>query len=196
MEVTKRFFAFWLRFLLALVLIAGIAVLTFFTASDYSNLRVVVSDGLEARAEAVLMQTSAEEREELNKFFSTDFLVKDALLQQSEYSEYVVSAFEHTVDVEKCFAWPWQNETVVRIVERIPVIDGQIRDEYKTEEQKKKGEKVSPPAWKAGRYNVTMKRIDGHWMIDKMILIQEVANAEATPTVMPEESSTPTASAS
>ena len=198
LEAAWRFFAFWLKFLVAIVVVAALGVVAFLVAADYANIWAVASDGMEARAGVILTEEQAQvrttEREELEKFFTVNFLLHDPLLKETEYVKYHVTGFEHQVDVESCFVWPWEDEKVVFLTERVPVIEGQILSEYKTEEQKEKNVKVPPPEWRAGRYAVTVKRVGGHWYIDNMKLVKTVPNVEAKPsaTVNPSDTALPT----
>lgn len=196
LEFAKKMLAFWLRLLLGLALLVTVCILAFSMASDYANIRIVVSDGLEARAGVILMQNE-EDREELAKFFSPDFLAKDsAVAGESPYVQYLVRSFEHEVIVENCFAWPWDNKTVVKLIERVPKIEGEMLSEYKTEEQRKQTKKIPPVDWPyAGEYHVTLTRADGLWVIDDMTLLKTVPNAEPTPLAQPSISASPSASA-
>lgn len=176
-----RFTWYVVRKVLLVLLLFAALLATFFIAMDTANVYVVVTDGLKARADAILMQ---ENTDELSSYFETAFLDSDLQLQDQTYQNYNVSDFIYHLDVESLWCQPWKGVAKVTVVESIPEIDGGIKNVAEGEMQ----EDTALPAWTRGRYVLTCYKQDNRWLVSSMEL---VAVLEPEPTPSPDPTDTP-----
>ena len=121
----RRFIWYIARLMIVICVLAGMLVCGFFMAMNISNIYVVLNDGLEKRVDVILTRQQAEE---LNKYFSPEFLLADpaldgALTGTSAYVDYNITSFEHDLNIEKLWAWPWDDYANCTVVERVPYSD-------------------------------------------------------------------------
>ncbi|MCQ2436880.1 MAG: hypothetical protein MJ099_00605 [Clostridia bacterium] len=151
------------RLIIACILI-GMLICAFFMGLNLANVYTVLDEGLEKRADVILTRDDAEE---LNKYFTYDFLNADVALSgafdgTSVYADYRISDFEYELKIEKMWSWPWDNYATCTVVERIPVINGSVVSSRASEVPKE------IPKWQGGRYNLTLVRDGTKWKIGGM----------------------------
>lgn len=154
--------------LLIVCILSGMLVCGFFMALNMANIYVILDEGLEKRVEVILTR---EEAEELNKYFHYDFLNADPALAgafdgTSAYDDYNVTAFDYEMNIEKLWAWPWDQYATCTVTEQVSGITGKVISSRASE--------VSPeiPDWQGGRYNLTLVKENGLW---KVIGMQQTA---------------------
>lgn len=154
--------------LLIVCILSGMLVCGFFMALNMANIYVILDEGLEKRVEVILTR---EEAEELNKYFHYDFLNADPALAgafdgTSVYDDYNVTAFDYEMNIEKLWAWPWDQYATCTVTEQVSGITGKVISSRASE--------VSPeiPDWQGGRYNLTLVKENGLW---KVIGMQQTA---------------------
>ncbi|MBQ8506136.1 MAG: hypothetical protein IJ466_01705 [Clostridia bacterium] len=165
--------------LILLCILLGMLVCTFYMCLNTANIYVILSDGLEKRAEVILTQ---EDAEKLNFYFHADFLSTDPALEgafdgTSVYDDYTITDFEYELKVEKLWAWPWDSHATCTVVERVPEITGDVISSRKSE--------ASPtvPSWQGGRYDITLVKVNGSWKIIGMqqtTVLMEAVNSAGT----------------
>lgn len=166
--------------LVLVCVLCGMLVCGFYMCLNTANIYVILSDGLEKRAEVILTR---QEAEKLNYYFHADFLSTDPALEgafdgSSVYDDYTISDFEYELKIERLWAWPWDSHAACTVVERIPSITGSVISSRKSE--------ASPtvPSWQGGRYDITLVKDDGAWKIIGMqqtTVLMEVASTTAAP---------------
>ena len=93
----------------------------------------------------------------------------------SPYKDYEIRGFDHRVRMVSVWSWPWENIARAEVIERIPAIDGTIRSSRREAALEAGGQaRLSPPAWAASRYRVTLTRTAGRWMISNLQLIEQI----------------------
>jgi len=165
--------------LIMLCIILGMLVCAFYMCLNTANIYVILSDGLEKRAEVILTQ---EDAEKLNFYFHADFLSTDPALEgafdgTSVYDDYSITGFEYELKIEKLWAWPWNSYATATVVERVPEISGDVIASRKSE--------ASPtiPSWQGGRYDITLVKLGGSWKIIGMqqtTVLMEAVNTPAS----------------
>nr|WP_122012012.1 hypothetical protein [Maliibacterium massiliense] len=191
MKTLLRLLLFWIKLLAAVMVIAAIAGSAFFIAMDMTNLWILSTDGMQARAEAILYKDEYDTTE-LQKYFTSDYLDRDAMLLNNPYSDYAISKWDLKVDQQWLWCWPWQNEVNVTIKQRMTTLEGELREEFLTDDQKQSEEEFPPPAWQSARYKLVCKRIDGRWKISDIIFLEAIADPQ--PSVSPTPSASPSQS--
>lgn len=165
--------------LIWICIIGGMLVCGFYMCLNTANIYVILTDGLEKRADVILTQ---EDAEKLNFYFHADFLSTDPALEgafdgTSVYDDYTVTGFEYDLKIEKLWAWPWDNFANCTVVERVPSIKGSVISSRRSE--------ASPtiPSWQGGRYDITLVKENGEWKIIGMqqttVLMEAVNSSSA-----------------
>lgn len=147
--------------LILVCVVAGLLVIGFNMCLNTANIYIIVTDGMQKRAEVMLTR---EDSEKLNFFFDPQFLANDKALEgtfdgSSVYGDYRISDFDYELTIEKLWAWPWDAYATCTVVERIPSITGTVISSRRSELP----EEV--PAWQGGRYDITLVRNEGEWKI-------------------------------
>ena len=163
--------------LLLVCIVCGMLVCGFYMCLNTSNIYVVLSDGLERRAQVILTK---EDAETLNFYFHADFLSTDPALEgafdgTSMYDNYSITDFEYDLKIEKLWAWPWDNFATCTVVERVPEITASVLSSRRSENLPAK------PTWQGGRYDITLIKDNGQWKIIGMqqtTVLMEAVNSD------------------
>lgn len=181
----------WYVVKICAIALAAFAVLavTFFVAMDSANVYVVVTDGMKARAAAVLTPSA---EVDLSKYFAQSYL-KNEKLDTTAYSQYVITDFNYKMTVESLWCKPWENTATITVVENIP----EFRFTASSSATDTDAEKVTEPTWPKTRYQIQCLKVDGAW---RMTDIKQVETLLPDPTRTPQPSiyvtATPLATAS
>ena len=177
MRVLKRLLNFIASRMLLLTVVFALLVIAFYLAMNTANIWVLIGDGLDARAGAVLMGTGAED---LTLFFRQEYLSQDPVLQvglsdTSPYRDYEIRGYDHRVQMISVWSWPWEDVARAEVIESIPSIDGTIRASQREAALAEGGEaRLSPPGWTTSRYLVTLVRTAGRWRISNLQLLERL----------------------
>ena len=177
MKYIRRFAGFVASRLLILTICLAILACAFYMCMNTANVYIVLDDGLEKRVSVILTR---EDAPELNKYFHADFLAVDPALNaafdgSSPYVDYTITGFEHKLEIESLWAWPWDDYATCTVVERVPVITGKPLSNRRSEVP------ANPPDWQGGRYEITLVRVSGRWKIAGMRQTSIIVEAAATP---------------
>lgn len=156
--------------------VLGLMVTVFYYSMNASNIYVVLKDGMARRAQVIMM---GENTETLKNFFSDTYLQSgqdldmiNAVNGNSIYRYfYDITGFDHRVDLKWVWNWPWKDTAVATIVERIPAIDGKLKQDKRLEAAGRDDTPASP-AWNSVKYEVTLKRKNDRWMITNMKVLE------------------------
>ncbi|MDR0840836.1 MAG: hypothetical protein LBN26_05550 [Christensenellaceae bacterium] len=159
--VARKSVWYVLRTLLAIVVIIVLAFIVFVEAMYISNIYILVTEGMEARAECILQNGSTAG---LTEYFTQDFVALDHALYDGAYSEYTISNFLYKLQVQSIVALPWDNTASVRVTERMLALSGKANEGAPSEKL---------PAWVDVRYRVKLSRMQGRWYISDIILLEE-----------------------
>ncbi|MBR3382979.1 MAG: hypothetical protein IKG85_08110 [Clostridia bacterium] len=166
----RRSIWFVLRAVLIVSVVLGLAYAVFTEAMYVSNMYVVTTEGMKLRADTVLKNGS---KTELRQYFTDDFIASDALLADGAYLDYAVDSYDYRYSIKGFSVFPWATTGSFRYVERIPTITATpVSDE------------VSGPVtpWVPMYYKVNLKKVDGRWLIDSLVVLEENTPEEARPT--------------
>lgn len=150
----------------------------FYMCLNTANIYIILNDGLEKRTDVILTR---EDAEALNAYFHADFLSTDPALEgafdgTSVYDDYTITDFEYDLEIERLWAWPWDDFATCTVVERVPSITGTVISSRRSE--------ASPtvPSWQGGRYDITLVKDNGEWKIIGMqqtTVLMEAVNSDA-----------------
>ncbi len=166
----RRSIWFVLRAVLIASLLLGLAYAVFTEAMYISNMYIIVTEGMELRAETILKNGG---KSELGQHFTEGFIEMDALLNAYPYGSYQVDNFDYRYEIKGVSVLPWASSGSITYEERIPTITGSPVSEDVTEPM---------PAWESMVYRVNLKRIEGRWLIDSLTVIERDPEDEVLPT--------------
>lgn len=164
MKTILRLLFFWIKVLTVVFIIVAVAGCSFFVAMDITNLMILVKDGMNMRAN-VAFAPEDYDMDELTKFFTAEYLAGDDLLTDETYDRYEIEDYDYNTSVERIWCWPWQDEVTLVIACEQHEMDGELKDEFMTQEQIDAGEEVPAPKLENTRYRVYCERIDDKWTI-------------------------------
>ena len=170
--VARKSIWYVLRTLLVVVGVVVLALYVFIGAMHVSNIYVLVTEGMELRAEYIL---TGENFNELTEYFTEDFLANDQALYDETYGDYTVTNFIYKLDPTGIFVLPWDVVASMEVTESMLSLSGTANEGAASS---------TLPPWEAKRYSVKLRRIDGRWYISNLILVE--ANPETTPGPTPD----------
>lgn len=190
MKYLRRFLWYTASRLLVVTFCTALVLLAFFMAMNMSNIYILISDGMEARASMILTRESSID---LDNYFRDEFLAGDetlsiALSENSPWLDYSISDYDYELRVQWMWSWPWEDSATATISETITDITGKVVAE--SQSLVNDGTiSATPPAWQGGEYTVTLYRANGRWRIAGLkqtkIYIEETPVPEITPTPAP-----------
>lgn len=176
--VARKSIWYVLRTLLVIVALVVAALYVFIGAMHVSNIYILVSEGMEKRAACILEGSSVNE---LTEYFTEDFVAKDTALYDGAYSDYTITNFIYKLDVESLFVLPWDTAASMKVTERLLSLSGTPNQGMSAD--------AAVPAWDSARYSVRLRRINGRWYINDIILL--APNPAQTPKPTPNMSLLP-----
>lgn len=184
MKYSLRFVWYLLRIIIIAASAFAILAVAFFMAMDSANIFVVVTDGMKAKATAVLMPGQGAD---LAKFFSERYLAGDPAQDRSRYEDFVIKDFEYKISIESLWCNPWKDTATVTVVEFIPTIaySGTVAASEDS------GKPSAAPPWPRAKYKISCIRENDVWRIESVELVQSLPSE---PTASPEPSTYITAS--
>ena len=162
--IAKRSIWYVLRTLIITAAIVALCLGVFIEGLHISNLYILVTEGMEKRAEAILKYGQTGVDIDLTPYFSEEYLNNDHELDSGKYAGFTVASYDYRIDVE-----------AVSVDARLAAINAASDDT----------EGAAPaelPEWEAGRYQVVFKREGSRWYINSITLLQRDPETEVKPT--------------
>ncbi|MCI6966629.1 hypothetical protein MR810_05860 [bacterium] len=175
--VASRSIWYVLRTLLIITAIVALCLGVFVEGMYVSNLYILVTEGLEARAECILTDGAVLE---LTEYFTEDFVRNDNALYEGAYDAFTVSSFDYRVDVERVTVLPWNKRANMQVLTQLAAVNAAANDAESGAEL---------PEWVPARYSVALARSGSRWYITGLTLIEE--NPEMKPVPTPDYSLLP-----
>ncbi len=179
-RIARRSIWYVLRTLIIVAAIVALCFGIFVEGMHLSNLYILVTEGLEARADTIINNGDPVE---LTTYFTEEFIANDADLYSGAYEGFTVTSFDYRVDVKSFFVLPWSVRATLTIDDKLAAINA-AADEGDAQ----------PPEWTPGRYQVVFTKVGSRWYISGLVLIKE--NPESKPHATPNMSLMPTQSPS
>ncbi len=158
LNIMLKFMQYLAKKLIAIAILIWLAILVTFTAYDWANIYIVVTEGMTQRATAVL---DGQENIVLNKFFTSSYLNSDPLLNNNQYEDFIIQDYNLKLRIKWLWVWPWSDSARVVIEEEIPKIVAKPRSENQ--------EIKTPPSWQNGEKIILLQKRAGLWKIDGII---------------------------
>lgn len=174
-RAAKRGIWYFMRVILIVALIALACYGVFTTAFRAANMYILVTEGLQLRAECIVADGP---KEELKAYFTEAFLSRDTLLTDTPYDDYNITSYDYRVEVNGFSVWPWSKTASFTVTSRMSSMSGVIREDRIPENAPE--DAVYPlPEWEDGRYEVRFRLDNGRWYMYQMQLV------DAAPTPVP-----------
>ena len=186
-EIASRSIWFVARTLLIVALVAALGWYVFSVGFNASNMYILATEGMQLRTECVMQDGPMLE---LTEYFTEEFINNDELLVSGKYDDYTVSDYSYKLSVEGFNLNPWASRATLQVVERVEQLQGSINSD-RIPEDAPEGAEYPLPEWEAGRYKMTLEKVNGRWYIDELILIEAEPSMEhkRTPLITPDPSS-------
>ena len=185
--------------LLVLCLALGMMTIVFYYSMNATNVYIVLKDGMARRAQVIMMgvdmtggwdaavtgDTTAPSSfsyynaSGLDRYFSVNYLERDQQLTQARSGQsayqnyYSITGFDHRVNLDWFWCWPWEDTAQATITERIPAIDGKLKASAR-EAAAAAGISMSAPKWQTTQYSVLLSRENNQWRIRNLTAIQVI----------------------
>ena len=169
--IARRSRWYLLRTMLSVALVIVLCLGAFVTAMHISNIYILVTEGLELRAEYVL---EGGEINTLTEYFSEEFVAKDPALYDNAYGDFDVTNFIYKLEIKKLFVLPWERNATVKVYEKMLSVSASPKEGAPEDAQF--------PEWPAALYNVKLTKIDGRWYIKDMLRLMDDPQEAALPT--------------
>ncbi len=203
MKKLMRFISFILSKIIWITLIIVLCIAGFTISMNYTNLYVMINDGMKERSNVILYNGDTSV---MSKYYTSHFMETDEYLTLREiYSKYNINTYGYNLECDSLFTWPWANTATVYVNEALYSIDGSIDTSIYDRDQAMLNGTYYPPEWKNSRYKVSLVKSDGKWLIDRLEIVspydyspptqvslspEELEALRPTPTPMPSTSPT------
>lgn len=157
-----------------LIMVAGAVALClalFIEGMHVSNLYILVTEGMEARAEIIL---KSGEPLELTTYFTEEFIANDAALYGQDYEGFTVANFDYRVDIRSFFVLPWSRRATMIVDDKLAALNAAANDA--------EAASPAPPEWTPGRYQVIFTKVGSRWYVSGLVLIAKNLETVAKPT--------------
>lgn len=191
--IPRRAAWFTLRTLLVITFVVSATLFVFLEAMAASNIYILVTEGMELRANCIFDQ---KDKQEMLQYFSEGFVKNDELINDNVYEYYAISKFDYRLKIDDMNIWPWNKTATITVTERIPVILGNAKIDAPTD---------AVPEWDNAQFKVVCLKDNNRWYITKITKVKDVDKDEPratpdmsllTPTPKPTPTSTPAMTAS
>ena len=173
--IAKRSIWYVLRTLIITAAIVAMCLGVFIEGLHVSNLYILVTEGMQKRAEAILKYGKTGGHVDLTPYFTEEGINNDKELTTGEYANFTVASYDYRVDVKDIFVLPWSVRANMTVDARLAAINAASDFADSETEQ-------PLPEWEAGRYQVVFKKVGSRWYINSITLLQKDPETEVKPT--------------
>jgi len=178
--VARRSIWYILKALIITIAVLALCLGMFVTGMYVSNIYILTTEGMEKRAECILMDTSIFD---LTEYFTEDFVRSDTALYDGRYNDFTVTAFDYRLDIESFYVLPWNTSANMHVTESMASIAAQPN--MGSED----GETPALPEWVTARYIISYTRVGSRWYISGLTLLN--TNPQIAPKPTPDYSKLP-----
>lgn len=172
--IARRSLWYILRLLLVITLVVALCYFALVQAMYMSNIYIIVTEGLERRADCILGNRPSAE---LTEYFTKDWITRDEAIDGGKYDAFRVDSNDYRLTIEKMSVSPWSKEATIRVLEQVVNIQASPYND---------SNKDPLPKWEDSRMEIRLEKIDGRWYISFISVLQ--ANPEIEPGATPDYS--------
>lgn len=159
-SVARRSVWYILRTILIIFVVIVLCYGVFTEAMYASNLYIIVTVGMETRADCILMSGGTMD---LSNYFDEHWLSADTDLYAGKYDSFHVESYDYRIAIEKFVVYPWSTQAKLVVVERIPSISAEAFDANNDQ---------PVPVWESVRYEISAEKVDGKWLITGLTVLE------------------------
>lgn len=172
--VARRSLWYILRLLLVITLVVALCYFALVQAMYMSNIYIIVTEGLELRADCILGNSPSSD---LTEHFTKDWIIRDEAIDGGKYDAFRVDSYDYRLSIEKMSVYPWSKEVTIRVLEQVVNIQASPYND---------SNKDPLPKWEDSRMEIRLEKTDGRWYISFISVLQ--ANPEIEPGATPDYS--------
>lgn len=172
--VTRRSIWYLLRLMLVITLVVALCYFALVEAMYLSNIYIIVTEGLELRADCILGNSPSSD---LQEHFIEDWIVRDTEIDSGKYDAFRVDSYDYRLNIEKMRVYPWSKEASIRVLEQVVNIQASPYND---------NNKDPVPEWEDSRMEIRLEKIDNRWYIT-MINVHQI-DPEIEPGATPDYS--------
>ena len=177
---SAKFAAYILGKLLAVLLSVLVIVLAFLIAMNTMNIRVTVKDAFTIRDSVMLIQTDNDNKELIDKVFSSNYIEKSGILNLSDNKAYNVTNYNQDTDVTFKLIWPWQTKATITVSDVVDDVRATLVSDTVDESQLKENYLIE-----SGKYNVKLVKTKNGWIVTDIELLETIEPEVAFPLPTP-----------
>lgn len=178
MKNSMRFIAFMLKNIIVVCVVIALCAAGFFITMNYSNLYVLLNDGMKERANVILFNNDTTN---MSQYFTNYFMENDAYIAlREQYGSYDINTFGYKMECGSLITWPWASRTTIYIDEAVYSIDGHIDTTVLSKDEAMAAGKYYPPAWRSARYKVVLIKADDQWRIESLEFVSDFNYVQPT----------------
>jgi len=161
LHFSRRALQYFIRTLIAVLLVGGVCVLAFTVASRLSSTYILVHEGMALRSDYILGKA---DYNELAGYFTEESLAQDARLRDDTYSNFTITDWDYTLTIEKVRVHPWYANPHIIVIEQVKGIRGTVGGDMEGI--------LAPPPFTTLRYRVSLGAQDGRWYIIGLTVLE------------------------
>ena len=168
--VARRSIWYILRLILIITVCATVCYAALVEAMYVSNIYIIVTEGMELRADCILGNKGVME---LREHFYDGWLTNDVELYEGKYDAYRVDSYDYRLTIESLRVYPWSKEATLQVTERVVNIAAAPYDDGTTE---------PVPKWDDTRLELRLEKLEGRWYITKLTVLEQLPEEDPRPT--------------
>lgn len=168
--VARRSIWYILRVIVIIILCALLCYGAFLEAMYVSSIYIIVTEGMEMRADCILGNISSME---LREHFSKDWLLNDGDLDAGKYDAFRVDSYDYRLSIKKFKVLPWSKKATLQVIERVVNIQAAPYSDDTTD---------PVPEWVSTRMEIELEKVEGRWYITKLTVLETNPTVEPAPT--------------
>lgn len=168
--VARRSVWYILRLLLIITCAVTLCYLALVEAMYVSNVYIIVTEGMEMRADCILGNKT---KQDLREHFYDGWLTQDSALEGEEYDAYRIDSYDYRLGIEKLKVYPWSTKATLRVTERVVNIQAEAYNDDTT---------APAPEWQSSRMEIELEKIESRWYITKLTVLELNPEEEPRPT--------------
>ena len=157
-KIARRSIWYVLRTLVIVTGAVALCLAVFIEGMHVSNLYILVTEGMEARAEVIFKSGAPLE---LTTYFTEEFISNDAALYRDDYEGFTVASFDYRVDVRGFFVLPWSQRATMVVDDKLAALNAALNDEAIKTSMRNLG--VEPAPGRADAFDAYIKSETTKW---------------------------------
>lgn len=161
LKILERLAIYAVTRIIFIVLIGLLLIISGLTAFNLSNIYITVNEAMDRQAQVVLDDAPVEQ---LNEYFTPDYLNNEFFWLQKQYQPLDVVSYEHSVKIHISVPMPWSKDAYVVVEDSVTNIK---LVEHKEDKETAAGPAI--PEWNNMPQRLHLVREEGRWKINNVV---------------------------